>query len=244
MRVLIVDDEASLRMTLAANLELEGFDVEIAQDGREALEMFRARPFDLVLSDIRMPQMNGVELFRELRALAPDLPVVLMTGFAVETLVEQVIREGAFAVLPKPFTIDHVVAALLRAARAPVVLLVDEDAAEAAEAAEALRARGVRARPESDLDAVREAMSQGEADVCVVAMTTSASDELVAWIRSTVPTAVIIAVAGRNGAERVRSAAAGGAFACMQKPLDPGELVGLIARGRALRPPPVLTRSS
>ncbi|HUS67503.1 MAG TPA: response regulator, partial [Kofleriaceae bacterium] len=76
--VLLVDDEEGLRTTLAANLELDGFDVVEAADGIEALAHARRRAFDLVVTDIRMPGMNGVDLFRAIRGLHPRVPVVLM----------------------------------------------------------------------------------------------------------------------------------------------------------------------
>jgi CheY-like chemotaxis protein len=127
MRILVVDDEPGLLMTLAANLELEGFEVVAAESGARALDLFEQGAFDLVLSDIRMPGMNGVDLFRTLRSKQHGVPVVLMTAFALEGLVQEAIREGAFTVLPKPFDLDHVVGALTRAAKSPVVLLVDGD---------------------------------------------------------------------------------------------------------------------
>src|SRR5271166_5091781 len=100
MRILLVDDEQSLLMTLAANLELDGLDVTTAESGQRALELFESEPFDLVLSDIRMPGMNGVDLFRRIRAQRPECPVVLMTAFALEGLVQEAIAEGVFTVLP------------------------------------------------------------------------------------------------------------------------------------------------
>src|SRR5687768_8603866 len=100
MRVLLVDDEGSILLTLAANLELEGFEVECANSGAQALDLIERQHFDLVLSDVRMPGMNGVDLFRRIRSKNTDIPVLLMTGFAIETLLEDAINEGVFAVLP------------------------------------------------------------------------------------------------------------------------------------------------
>src|SRR5262245_3608826 len=98
MRILIVDDEGSLLLTLLANLELEGFDVVGAHDAGAALQLLHEQSFDLVLTDIRMPGMSGLELYRAIRSLRPDMPVIMMTAFAAETLIEQAIQEGVFAV--------------------------------------------------------------------------------------------------------------------------------------------------
>src|SRR4051812_27308376 len=103
IRILLVDDEPSLRMTLGANLEFEDFLVTEAESGERALELFEQSPFDLVLTDIRMPGISGVELFRWIKRLRAETPVVLMTAFAQESLVSAAVAEGAFTVLSKPF---------------------------------------------------------------------------------------------------------------------------------------------
>ena len=135
-----------MRVTLAANLELEGHEVAEAATGEEALRLVRERPVDVVLTDIRMPGLHGVELYRHLRRERPGLPVVLMTAFAQESLVEDALAEGVFTVLHKPFDVAHLLATLRRAALAPEVLVVD-DSQEVAEATvEGLRLCGA-ARP-------------------------------------------------------------------------------------------------
>src|SRR5262245_20262510 len=152
MRLLLVDDEEAVLLTLAANLELDGFVVTTAPCGEDALGLLQHHDFDLVLSDVRMPGMNGVELFRRIRKMRPDCPVVLMTGFALEDLVRQAMREGVFAVLPKPFDMADVVGALTVAARAPIVLIIEGDAESGRALADALRGVRVRAAYHSDAD--------------------------------------------------------------------------------------------
>src|SRR5258706_13626189 len=124
-RVLVVDDLASVAVTLAAYLELEGLEVADAPDGARALEMLTDGAFDLVLSDVRMPRMNGLELFRAIRKQWPTLPVILMTAFAVEDLIKQAIAEGVFTVVSKPYEMDHIVGLVTRAMARPKVLIVD-----------------------------------------------------------------------------------------------------------------------
>ena len=117
IRVLVVDDEASVRITLVANLELEGFIVTEAVDGQEAITCLESETFDVVLSDIRMPRMNGLELLREAKKSWPDVPIILMTAFAAPGIERDAINEGAFVVLSKPFAIEDVVIALCAAVR-------------------------------------------------------------------------------------------------------------------------------
>jgi DNA-binding NtrC family response regulator len=240
MRILLVDDEQSLLMTLAANLELDGFDVTTAESGQRALELFEKAPFDLVLSDIRMPGMNGVDLYRRIRATRPDCPVVLMTAFALEGLVQEAINEGVFTVLPKPFDIEHVVGALTSALKAPVVLVVDgRDAAEST--VEALRASGVRATDGSDPELALEEVRAGHVDVCVIDLELPgvSGADFIDRIRRMDPKIVHIAVAGHDVPAMMRQAASSGVFVCLRKPVDPGKLVEIIARARAR---PVATR--
>jgi DNA-binding NtrC family response regulator len=234
MRILLVDDEKSLLLTLAANLELDGFDVTTADSGQRALELFATADFDLVLSDIRMPGMNGVELFRAIRAKRPDFPVILMTAFALEGMVKEAIAEGVFTVLPKPFEVSHVVSALTTALNSPVVLVVDGEP-DAASAVESLRAAGVRAMHGTEADQVLAEVRGGKVDVCVVDLElrgTSAA-ELIDRIKRENPTITHIAMAGRDVASVVRQAAASGVFLCLQKPVTPETLVEAVAKARA-----------
>ncbi|GMV17660.1 MAG: sigma-54-dependent Fis family transcriptional regulator [Polyangiaceae bacterium] len=114
-RILVVDDEPNARTALAEILKEEGYQVETAADGFKGLA--RAEEFspDLVLSDLKMPGMDGVELLRKLRQHAAELPVVLMTAFgAVETAVSAM-REGASDYLTKPLNTDELVLVIDRA---------------------------------------------------------------------------------------------------------------------------------
>jgi DNA-binding NtrC family response regulator len=233
MRILIVDDEGSLLMTLVANLELEGFDVVGAEDANSALQLVSEQHFDLVLTDIRMPGMSGLELFRAIRATHPDLPVILMTAFAAEALIEQAVQEGVFAVLPKPFDIEHVIFALSRALSRPIVLLVDEQDA-AKPLAEALHAIGLASCITSSYQTSVAAVQQGPADVVLInveAFTDGLS--LVENILRLDASIAVIATSGSAAPELFGRVAELGAFACLLKPLEPERLVQLVARARA-----------
>src|SRR5688572_22149432 len=113
--VLVVDDEASLRSALADGLRAAGYLVETAADGFKALGRFDEFSPDLLLTDLNMPGMDGVELLRKVKEHDAELPVVLMTGFAgVETAVTAM-REGAADYLTKPLNLDELFIVLERA---------------------------------------------------------------------------------------------------------------------------------
>lgn len=106
-RILVVDDEASHRIMLRAVLRAEGYEVTEAADGGEAVAAVEQEPFDLVLLDLRMTTMDGIEALTEIRRISPLLPVLIMTAYAsVKTAVEA-LKAGAFEYLTKPLDIDE-----------------------------------------------------------------------------------------------------------------------------------------
>jgi DNA-binding NtrC family response regulator len=106
--VLVVDDDQTARRLLQEVMAREGYRVEAAETGREAIEKAGAVLFDVVLSDIRMPDRDGLEVLRALRRLAPETIVIMMTAFgSIETAIEA-IKEGAYDYISKPFKLDEV----------------------------------------------------------------------------------------------------------------------------------------
>ncbi len=106
-RILIVDDDRSLREFLEILLAKDGYKVVSATDGRHALEILAAERISLVLSDIRMPGMDGVSLLKEIKREKPSLPVILITAFASLDTAVAAMREGAWDYITKPFRIDE-----------------------------------------------------------------------------------------------------------------------------------------
>ena len=111
-RILAVDDESSIRETLRSILETEGYAVEVAQDGREALDLFKNQNFDVVLCDVKMQGMDGIEVLVALRELAPDLPVIMISGHGtIDTAVES-LRKGAYDYIQKPLDLNRLLVSL------------------------------------------------------------------------------------------------------------------------------------
>jgi two-component system, NtrC family, nitrogen regulation response regulator NtrX len=101
-KILIVDDEGAIRRTLREILQFEKYDVEEAADGLEALVKIKQRSFDIILLDIKMPKMDGMEALERIQELSPDTPVIMISGHGtIETAVEAV-KKGAFDFLSKP----------------------------------------------------------------------------------------------------------------------------------------------
>ena len=114
-RVLVVDDEASIRDLLAKTLALGEYEVDLAPDGRTALERLRIIPYDLVITDLKMPGVDGLAVIREARRLNPEIPVIIITGFPTEASAIEAVNLGVSGYLTKPFRIPRVLAAAAKA---------------------------------------------------------------------------------------------------------------------------------
>jgi excisionase family DNA binding protein len=114
-RVLVVDDEASIRDLLAKTLALAEYDVDVAPDGRSALERMRLYPYDLLIADLKMPGMDGLTVIREAKRYKADLPVIIITGFSTESSAIEAVNLGVAGYLTKPFRVPQVLAAAAKA---------------------------------------------------------------------------------------------------------------------------------
>jgi EAL domain-containing protein (putative c-di-GMP-specific phosphodiesterase class I) len=116
-RLLIVDDDVLLSRSLSRHLARAGYDVVVQHEGQLALDALKAGGFDLVISDIEMPGLSGIDLLREVRDLDRDLPVVLITGAPAIDTATKAVEHGAFRYLTKPFEIDVLLKVVRRASQ-------------------------------------------------------------------------------------------------------------------------------
>jgi excisionase family DNA binding protein len=114
-RVLVVDDEATIRDLLAKTLALAEYDVDLAPDGRTALERLRIIPYDLLITDLKMPGVDGLAVIREARRLKADIPVIIITGFSTEASAIEAVNLGVSGYLTKPFRVPRVLAVAAKA---------------------------------------------------------------------------------------------------------------------------------
>jgi two-component system, NtrC family, response regulator AtoC len=106
-KILVVDDDPEVRMATRDFLSSKGYEVALAEGGREALRMIDASPPDVVLLDVAMPDMDGMEALKRMVAMHPAMPVIMVTANADIEITSKVLQLGAADYVPKPFDLDY-----------------------------------------------------------------------------------------------------------------------------------------
>ena len=127
LRILIVDDDRRMAKTLKDIFNAKGYEAEVAYSGPEALEKMAEGNFNCVLTDIKMPKMNGVEFYRMLKKKQPDIPVVMMTAYSTDKLTNEGLAEGAIATLTKPVDIEAMLSFFSMLRKERCIVIVDDD---------------------------------------------------------------------------------------------------------------------
>lgn len=112
LSILIVDDDPSMAVTLADVLQVKGFDVRTAPSGGAALKVLQRAPVDVLLTDVRMADMDGLALYRQARKSHPGITTILMTAYAADEIIQQGMSEGIKTVLTKPIDINFLLTLL------------------------------------------------------------------------------------------------------------------------------------
>lgn len=127
LKIFVVEDDVDFAEGLAETLEIEGHEVEIATSGEEAIARFIEKDFDLTFMDVKLPGINGVESFLEIRALKPEARVMMMTGYSLQHLLDEAMDGGALGVLKKPFDIKVAVDLVSSVGNGRKILLIEDD---------------------------------------------------------------------------------------------------------------------
>jgi CheY-like chemotaxis protein len=126
--ILVADDNEDLLDTFAMILKRRGFSVETADNGAAAVDKYKRRRFDVVLMDIVMPEMDGVEASRKIREMHPDTAIILMTGYSDEAQLKLAFDQGTRYIVQKPVKIEQLIEIITEAGSGPPVLVIDDDA--------------------------------------------------------------------------------------------------------------------
>jgi len=221
-KVLVVDDQKSMRLTLAAILEDQGYDVTEVEDGYRAIEAVEQVPFDLVFMDIKMPGINGVQTFREIKKIIPKSVVVMMTGFAVEDLVKEALDEGAFSVIYKPFDMESVLNLVDSVLKSVLILVVDDQSSERESLMQILTDKGYKVAGAADGNEAIQMVRDKHFDIILMDIKLPGKDGFAAFqeIDALDPDARVIFMTGFVLEDSLRQAIDAGAYPIAYKPFD------------------------
>jgi len=167
-KMMIVDDEIDLHATLKFIFEDNGFDVEMAVSGIEALKKIKEERFDVILLDLCMPEMNGLQTFREIKKISPSTAVFMMTGNKESSQLKKCIDEGAITAVYKPFSVNNLLEIMNKVVKRPVVLVVDDRGDDRTILRNALEIHDFRiVEASSGFEAVEKAQ-RGDFDICLI----------------------------------------------------------------------------
>jgi two-component system, NtrC family, response regulator HydG len=245
LNILIVDDDQRMTRTLSDILSVAGYNAEEAHSGEEALEKIDAQSIDCVLTDVRMPGMNGVEFHRQLRQVRPGLPVILMTAFAADDIICQGLEEGAVGVLEKPLDINLVLTLFASLSRNRAIVVVDDDPGFCKTIGDILQKRGFNVVLITDPHTSVETMAS-DSQVILLDMKLKGVDALqvLRELRARYPSLPVVMVTGyRQEMEAaIKSALEINAYACLYKPLEIPALLEMLSKIQLARLRDVIRR--
>lgn len=229
-KILVVDDMRNMRLTLAGTIEEQGYDVTGVEDGYQAIDAVKQTHFDLIFMDIKMPGINGVQTFREIKKISPGTVVVMMTGFAVEDLVKEALDEGASSVIYKPFDIEKVVSLVESVLKTVLILIVDDRSSDRTVLSEILRNKGYRVSEAEDGDKAIHMVKDRHFDVIFMDIKLPGRDGLTIFqeIKTIDPDARVIFITGFVLEDSIKRALEAGAYPVAYKPLDLENLLALV----------------
>jgi DNA-binding response OmpR family regulator len=232
-RVLIVDGSAEFCTCVTGFLELEGFKVMTVHNGFEAFEAVRHNRFDVVLMDIQMPVMDGVETLKRVKGVAPETSVIMITDCAVEHLMKEALWEGAFGILRKPIQFEKLLSCIQTVLRGGALIMVaDDDQGLCANLFDGLTERGYRVMIAHDGRSAVQAARGNSFDIILLDPKLPTINGLEAYltVQDIRPAVVRILITGDPGETTgsVQQALGKAASVCLQKPLDMDHLLKLL----------------
>ncbi len=229
--ILVVDDLRSMRLTLGGILEDKGHNVVTVEDGYQAIEAAKKTHFDVIFMDIKMPGINGVQTFREVKKIDPQAAVIMMTAYSVEDLVRQALEEGAYAIIYKPFDISKIIVIIDELLKEKTLILVVDDQFSDREALKAiLEDKGYRVATAKDGAEAVQMVKERHYDIIFldVRLPNMNGVETFEQVKEIDPQAAVIMMTGYTEDDLVKRAVSHGAYTCIYKPFDMEKLIGLV----------------
>ena len=233
--VLIAEDEAQARESLRALLEDEGYQVSSAATGDEAIEICQTKKFDIILMDVRMPGMNGVEAFRKIKTFSKDSKIIMMSAYSIDEMKLEALREGAIAFLQKPLDISQVLKLIEEEDNTPV-LIVMQDHQEMEKIINVLEDKKYRTHVTHSPDEAMELARQIRFGLILLETKLDPINglELYLALKQILPGTVTIMLTDSESTfiEQAKEAVQNNAYAFLKKPLEMDSFVNILDRIR------------
>lgn len=233
-RILVVDDDPDIRDNLDDILSDLGYRVDLAPDGPSALELVSRQSYDIALLDLKMPGMDGLTLYREIKKLSSSTVSMIVTAFVGTATAEAALSAGAWKVLAKPVDFPKLLGLMQEAIDQPLVLVVDDDRDLCDNLWDLLRDRGFRVSLAHNLEKAAEKLRESSFEVVLIDMRIPDGDGggVFRLVRSTNPRARTVLVTGYRADtdQLVAQLIAEGANAVQYKPFHLPELIDTLGR--------------
>jgi DNA-binding NtrC family response regulator len=231
-RVLVVDDDVDTCHNLSDILTDMGYSVEIAHDGPSALGMVRQRPFDVALLDLKMPGMDGLTLYREIKKLRSGTVAIIVTAYATGDTAAQALQAGAWRVLSKPVDLGQLMPLVEEASQQPLVMIIDDDHDLCESLWDVLRDRGYRVCVAHNEQEALERLPGVQHRVVLIDMKLPRGDgsHVFQLVRSANPQARVVLITGFRTElqELIERVVTEGADAVCYKPFDMPQLLDTV----------------
>jgi two-component system response regulator HydG len=229
--ILIVDDEIDLLETLGDIFESKGYNVTMVEDGNKALELLRNKYFDIILMDLKMPGISGVESFKEVKNLHPSAAIIMMTAGSVREEIKQAVGAGVDAVVDKPFNVKKLVATIESILERPLILVVDDRVEDRETLRDILVDRNYRAFVAKDgYDAI-DIVRRSDFDIILLDIRMPGMDgmEVLEVVKEIKPAIGVVMMTGYSSEGLAGKSLKKGAYTCLYKPfLDMEKLLRVI----------------
>ena len=228
LNILVIDDDQRMTHTLRDILTISGHEVICADSAKIGIEILEKQKFDCVLTDVKMPEMDGVSFFSILHKKQPGVPVVLMTAYAADEVINQGLEEGIIGVLNKPLDISHLLDFFSTLAKHRTVAIVDDDPVFCKTLEDILNKRGFSVSTISDPHSnIKPLAAESQVILLDLKLNSITGLDVMRNIRKVYKDLpVVLITAYRNEmVDSIKIALENSAFTCLYKPLEIPELV-------------------
>jgi DNA-binding NtrC family response regulator len=231
-KILVVDDEPDTCANLQDILVDMGYQVDVAHDGLGALELIQTTTYDVALLDLKMPGMDGLELYRRIKELQAGTVAIIVTAYAASETAECALQAGAWKILAKPVDLSRLLPLVDEAIEQPLVMIVDDDYDLCHSLWDVLRERGYRVALAHGVRTAQRQLGDNRFRVVLIDMKLPEGDgaEVFHYVRQANPEARTVLITGHRSEldRQIEKVIGEGASAVCYKPFDMGQLLTTI----------------